>query len=204
MTTGNSINYMEYEQFFNKTHKIHEKSQCEWIVKDDLLDKFKKAKHSQGFYSPNFDNDSWCLSCSPYGIKKEYDGKFCIALKILRLPYNLKSIKVKHEIIITSDDNKFNVNIKDVKEFDYHRKASRFTKELKDIGTFQNSKYLKFKVNVEIIPNREKKEKEDESGEEEDDDDEDEDDDLNHNHKIKKKNSRQLRGNDAKNRKLRI
>ena len=170
-----------YEQFFNKTHKISEKSQCEWIVNGVLLEKFKTAKHSQGFYSPNFDNDSWCLSCSPSGIKKEYDGKFCIALKILRLPYNIKSIKVKHEITIKSDDNKFGINIKDVKEFDYHRKASRFTKEMKEIGSFEKSKWIKFKVELEIIPNNKHKIKEDESGEEEDDDEED---DLKH-HKIR-------------------
>ena len=140
-----------YDQFFNKTHTISNESCCDWVVTDKLLKKFKNAKHSQGFYSPNFDNDTWCLSCSPFGIKSEYNGKFCIALKILKLPYNVKSIKVKHSIDITSDDGKFNVNICDTKTFDYHKKASRFTKELSEIGTFEDAKSLTCQCTVAVL-----------------------------------------------------
>merc|ERR1712176_100803 len=46
-----------YDRFFNKSHTISNESSCEWIVSDKLLKRFKNAKHSQGFYSPNFDND---------------------------------------------------------------------------------------------------------------------------------------------------
>eukprot|EP01084_Bolivina_argentea_P046099 84869_1 len=153
-TPAHAPSMMCYDQFFDKTHQISTHSSCKWLVQDGLLHRFKNAKHSQGFYSPNFDDDSWCISCSPFGIKQEYEGQFCIALKVLRLPFGCESIKVKHEIKIRSDDGKFNVNISDIKEFDYHRRASRFTKDMKDIGSFKNAKCLTFMVHVQLIHNQ--------------------------------------------------
>jgi len=140
-----------YDEFLDKTHVLSPRSSCRWVVDGEMLTRMKQSKHSQGFYSPNFDADSWCISCSPFGIKKQYDGKFCIALKMLKMPYGRDSIKVRHTIVVRSDDGKFQLNIQETKMFDYRHKASRFSKERADVGSFMSAQSLEFEVTVELV-----------------------------------------------------
>jgi len=154
-----------YDEFLDKTHVVSPRSTCRWVVDGELLARMKKSKHSQGFYSPNFDAGSWCLSCSPSGIKKQYDGKFCVALKMLKMPYRSNSIKVKHTIKVRSDDGEFRLDVEEEKVFDYRHKASRFSKDGDEVGSFMKAKSLEFMVTVEVV----------EDDEEEDDDDDDDD-----------------------------
>lgn len=139
-----------YDAFLNREHRMASTSRSEWFVTGDLLRKFKAAKHSQGFYSPNFDDGSWCLSCSPNGIKREYDGQFCIALKLLRLPYGVTAAKVRHSIHIRSDDAEFDIDLDAVKVFNYKRKASRFNLAIEDSWSFEHAKWLRIAVEVHV------------------------------------------------------
>jgi len=140
-----------YDEFLDKTHVLAPRSTCRWVVDGKLLARMKNAKHSQGYYSPNFDAGSWCLSCSPMGIKKQYDGKFCVALKLLRMPYNTDSVKVRHTIKVHSNDGEFNLDVSESKIFDYRHKASRFSKEQDEVGSFMKAKWLEFEVTIEIV-----------------------------------------------------
>merc|ERR1712013_202092 len=140
-----------YDEFLNKSHVVSPRSTCRWVVEGELLERMKNSKHSQGFYSPNFDEGTWCLSCSPTGIKKAYDGQFCIALKMLRMPYACDSIKVKHMIKARSNDGQFALDVEEEKVFDYGRKASRFTMGQDEIGSFMNATSLEFEVTVELL-----------------------------------------------------
>lgn len=139
-----------YDVFIDESHRISRTSKIEWLIDGDLLSRFKAAKHSEGFYSPNFDGGSWCLSCSPCGIKRKFDGQFCIALKLLKLSHDVQSVKVRHSIRISSDDGRFDMVLKDVKVFDYKRKASRFNLPLDMRWSFEQSQWLRITVDVEV------------------------------------------------------
>lgn len=144
-----------YDVFLDRTHEITRHFTREWLVDGELLHKFQTAKHSQGFYSPNFDGGSWCLSCSPCGVKKKVDGRFCLALKLLRLPCNVKSIKVHNLIHILSDDGAVHVRLEDTKVLDYKKRTSRFILSQRDSETilskwcFEDAKWIK--ITVEVI-----------------------------------------------------
>lgn len=149
-TATHSVSDDHYGAFLNREHRMSSTSRSEWIVDGDLLDKFKAAKHSQSFHSPNFDGGSWCLSCSPSGIKREYDGEFCIALRLLRLQFGMTAAKVRHSIRIRSDDAEFDIDLDDVKVFNYKRRASRFNVPMDGNWSFADAKWISIAVEVRV------------------------------------------------------
>ena len=77
-----------------------------WNINNKLLDKFKKLKYYKTFLSDTFFNDCWMLKCGPNGMSERSKGKLSLYLILMRLPFKIKSIKIRYELIAMCDVDK--------------------------------------------------------------------------------------------------
>ena len=131
---------------YYKNIKIYKKSGYKWIVKGKLLKNFIFYPDNKRFYSSNYFQDNcWCLYATPN--TKHANSYFQIYLRLIRLPKDIKTIKI--ECYFQININSKNENNSFIKQFNYDDN-SLLLATLKP-SQLLDAKKLIFNVNVNIL-----------------------------------------------------
>ena len=72
---------------------------CDWKIKDDMLDKFKTAKHGK-FLSDNYiHSNMWSLQLAPNGYRMNDHGSVRLFMQLCALPNGIKSIRLTRKFM---------------------------------------------------------------------------------------------------------
>ena len=76
-----------------------------WELDSTELNIFLKSDIDSSLYSPNFNGDCGCIVLIPYGwgYMDETEGYLFAKIKLMKLPFGIKSIHIESEFIIRSD-----------------------------------------------------------------------------------------------------
>ena len=74
--------------------EIHKSFEYEWVINGVLLQRMKDCKIGQHFYSNNFNNNAFCIYCSPKGWMEENKNTFSFQVKLLRLPMEIAELMI--------------------------------------------------------------------------------------------------------------
>ena len=134
-------------------------TECEyrWKLDEDEMDIFMANEVDSSLYSPNFNGDCWCIVLIPYGWNwsSGTEGHLFAKIKLLKLPYGVKSIDIKSEFVVRSDavingwiyEKKCDVRtpgLVDIKQRIPTEKFQSFTKELMIIAKMTIVKVFDF------------------------------------------------------------
>eukprot|EP01084_Bolivina_argentea_P153090 266940_1 len=131
--------------------KMKIKDNFEWKLNEEELNRFQTAEFDQFLYSPNFNYDCFCITCSPNGdrfINDSNESVFTI-VKVVRLPYGVKSIRIKYTMKMLSDKMTF--------EWDFETDCTlecggKLNTEVKiKRSTFEQAKWISFEVKMDVI-----------------------------------------------------
>ena len=91
----------------------------EWDLDDEEMDIFKSSRVDSSLYSNNFNHKCWCIVLVPNGwsYHEEGIGHLFAKVKLLRLPFGVKSMDIETQWIIKSENK--SVQWKYSKKCDY-------------------------------------------------------------------------------------
>ena len=93
------IKYNKNEnKYFTQNIKMYSSFYYQWKIPNKMLSRFKISEHGQHFYSPNFNNNCWCITIAPRGYNEYNIDTVILQFKLLKLPYKIKSIFANYNL----------------------------------------------------------------------------------------------------------
>mmetsp|Transcript_40149 Transcript_40149/g.65880 ORF Transcript_40149/g.65880 Transcript_40149/m.65880 type:complete len:468 (-) Transcript_40149:181-1584(-) len=89
-TDERSLERIRYTQ--TRHLPLHRQTEKTWFLNQYPLSRFKHCLYPKNFHSPSFENDYWCFECQA---NFEHNGLVYCRLKLLRMPYFIKLMRVK-------------------------------------------------------------------------------------------------------------
>eukprot|EP01084_Bolivina_argentea_P252403 423646_1 len=83
---------------------MNSKCTYEWNIDKDTLNEFKISNSGQCYYSPNFNNNCFCIIVIPKGRVTDVYGSFRTLIKLLKLPKNVSGVFVKCMLNVISSN----------------------------------------------------------------------------------------------------
>jgi len=99
---------------------LDESCEYQWNVAGKRLQRLKRAKYGQHFYSPNFNHEAFCIAVSPKGFNTGNQQQLVWQVKLLRLPYKVAKIAVRLQMqcsFLTNEDEYGSVSEYGVRQY---------------------------------------------------------------------------------------
>ena len=101
---------------------MHKNYEFEWMINGELLQKMKNCRIGEHFYSDNFNNDSFCIGCSPKGWYDVNKNTFSFGITLFRLPTEIARIL----IYLNMESSFMNHNVEEMKVLEYAQCTSEW------------------------------------------------------------------------------